>query len=65
MSLSFINQQEENIKTIIEGKIKEEDLNDMIDSTLFVQSLALCSLEIFFSEPQPDILEKVQFYSFF
>jgi len=59
VNLSFINQQDENLQIKIEGKIKDEDLNDTIDSTLFVQSLGLCSLEIYFSEPQPDILEKV------
>ena len=60
-----MNLQEKHVKSKIECKIKEEDLNDMIDSTLFVQSLALCSLEIYFSEPQPNVLEKVLNYLFF
>ena len=54
--------QDENVKAKIEGKIREEDLNEVIDSTLFVQCLALCSLEIYFSEPQPNVLEKVKFF---
>ena len=56
--------QDENVKAKIEGKIREEDLNEVIDSTLFVQCLALCSLEIYFSEPQPNVLEKVNFFLF-
>lgn len=59
MSISYINQQDENIKLKIDSKMKEECVNDMIDSTLFIQGLALCSLEIYFSEPEPNFLEKV------
>lgn len=37
----------------------KEGGDEFIDSMLFVQSLALCGLEIYFSDPQPSELEKV------
>lgn len=58
-SLSVFNQNIENIQANVEAKMKEEGMTDMIDSMLFVQGLALCALEIYFSDPQPSELEKV------
>ena len=58
--MNISKEKMDNSKINIELKIREEGVNDLIDSMLFVQSLALCSLEIYFSDPQPSELEKVK-----
>lgn len=54
-----ILKEENNLTQRIEQKTTSQADQEVIDSFLFVQSFALCSLEIYFSEPQPLAIEKV------